>query len=294
MISIHHKYVEVNGIRMHYATAGMSDPLVVLLHGFPQFWYCWRHQINALSSRFTVVAPDLRGYNETERPDFFWDYRTDILVKDVLALIQTMGFEQVVLVGHDWGGLLAWYVGIHYPAYIKRLIILNMPHPVLFADALHTNPAQMLRSSYVSFFQLPLVPEWLLRMNNYEMIERAFRSRDKRSETFTDEDVQKYKEALRKPGALSAALNWYRAYVMLGGNLKTFFGNRQHVDVPTLLIWGEKDSFLGPELTQGTERYVRNLTRCSIPEASHWLQEEAPERVNHCIMDFLSDMAPTV
>lgn len=287
MGDVEHHYIRVNGIRMHYVRAG-SGPLLVLLHGFPEFWYSWRYQIPALCSHFTVVAPDLRGYNETDKPPFVWDYRVDVLLKDVRELIRVLGYEQAVIVGHDWGGQLAWYMGIHYPEYVDRLVVMNVPHPVLFADALHFNPSQMIKSAYVSFFQLPVVPELLIVANDYELLERTLRESAARDDTFSDEDILAYKQALSKRGALTAALNWYRAYVSMGGNLKTFFGSRKHVDAPTLLVWGEQDTFLGQEITRDTGKYVPDLHICYLPQCSHWVQQECPDAVNRCILEFLS------
>ncbi len=287
MESFSHHSVRVNGIRMHYVTAG-SGPLVVLLHGFPECWYSWRHQIPVLSEHFTVVAPDLRGFNDTDKPMFVWDYRIDVLVKDIITLIHAVGYDRAYIVGHDLGGLLSWYIGIHHPKFVERLIVLNVPHPVLFAESLHINPIQMFRSTYISLFQLPFIPELLISANNYAMLDVAMRGTAVNKEAFTDEDMQFYKNALKKPGAMTAALNWYRAFVILGGNMNTFLGKHKFVRVPTLLIWGEKDPFLGVGLTRGTERFVSDLRVAYVPESAHWVQQEQPEIVNQYILDFLA------
>ncbi len=282
-----HCYEDVNGIRLHYVQAG-SGPLVVLLHGFPQCWYCWRHQIDALAQHYTVVAPDLRGYNETEKPPFLWDYHIKTLMKDVIDLLRVVGPQRAAIVGHDWGGLLAWRLAMDYPSHVERLAVLNMPHPIRFADAMHFNPLQMLRSSYISFFQLPLVPEVLLRADNYALIAQTLRQTAARRDVFSTEDIQFYIDAISMPGALRAALNWYRAYVGLGGNLSTFFLKREKIKTPTMLIWGEKDSFLSSSLVRGTDRYVANLDIRMLPGCSHWVMEEAPHDVNDLLLEFLA------
>lgn len=284
MEQLKHCYTDVNGIRMHYVTAG-SGPLLLLLHGFPEFWYSWRQQIPALSPYFTVVAPDLRGYNETEKPA--WGYELDVLVTDVRELIRALGHTEAIVAGHDWGGALAWYLAIAYPHRVSRLIALNMPHPALFARALRTNPMQVLRSLYISFFQLPWLPEALLRANNYALIERVLCDDLVRKDALSAQDIQAFKDAVRKPGALTSALNWYRA---LRREHSWLMDTPMRVEMPTLLIWGQQDRALGTELTHGTERYAEDLHICYITRCSHWVQQEQPELVNRYILDFLSDI----
>lgn len=284
MENIQHGYIHVNGIRMHYVTDG-SGPLLLLLHGFPEFWYSWRHQIPALSPHFTVVAPDLRGYNETDKPA--WGYEVDVLVADVVQLIQALGYRRAIVAGHDWGGALAWYLAMVYPQRVERLITMNTPHPALFAKALRSNPGQILRSLYVPFFQLPWLPETLLRANDYALIERALRDQAIRKETFSDDDIQAFKDAISKPGALTAALNWYRG---LRHSRDWLLDAPMHVNAPTLLIWGQADRALSTELTYGTEQYVPDLHIRYIPNGSHWVQQEQPEMVNRYMREFLSDI----
>lgn len=286
MEQLQHSYIYVNGIRMHYVTAGQG-PLLLLLHGFPECWYSWRHQIPALSPHFTVVAPDLRGYNETDKPN--WGYEVDVLVTDVVELIHALGYERAVVVGHDWGGMLAWLAAMIYPQRVERLVTMNIPHPALFTRALRDNPRQMFRSLYFAFFQVPWLPELLLRANDYALITWMFRGTAIRKEAFSDEDIGAFKNAISRPGALTAALNWYRALGRgRGGDLL------QQIDpmvrVPTLLIWGQEDIALGTELTYGTEQYVPDLQIHYIPKCSHWVQQEQPELVNRFMLDFLAPM----
>lgn len=280
MNELRHEYIQVNGIRMHYVTAG-SGPLVLLLHGFPEFWYSWRRQIPALAEHFTVVAPDQRGYNETDKPS--WGYGIDVLVADIVELIRALGHERALLVGHDWGGAVAWATAIAHPQRVERLAIINTPHPAIFAENLRSNPRQMRRSSYMGFFALPLLPELAIRANDYAVVEQALRSA--RPGTFDDEEIAAYKDALSKPGALTAGLNWYRAAARQGTQ-GLYSGTGMRCEVPTLLIWGDNDRYLGRELVEGTERFVPDLTVHHIPGASHWVQQEEPAQINRYLLEF--------
>lgn len=281
MGELRHEYVQINGIRMHYVTAGRG-PLVLLLHGFPEFWYSWRHQIPALAEHFTVVAPDQRGYNETDKPG--WGYEIDVLVADVVELIKALGHERALLVGHDWGGAVAWATAIAMPHRVERLAILNTPHPAVFARHLRSNQAQMRRSWYMGLFLLPWLPEQLIRANDYATIEQSLRG-DTPPGTFSDEEIAAYKDAISRPGALTAGLNWYRAAGMQGPR-GLYAGTGMRCEVPTLLLWGETDRFLGPELADDTHEFVPDLTLRRMPGVSHWVQQQAPAEVNRSLLEF--------
>jgi pimeloyl-ACP methyl ester carboxylesterase len=273
----------VNGVRLHYVEAGTGPP-VLLLHGFPEFWYSWRHQLPALAAAgFRALAPDLRGYNESDKPAGVASYRLEHLRADVLGLIRHLGAERVALVGHDWGGVVAWDVAIHAPEAVDKLVVLNAPHPAAFRRDLK-RPGQLLRSWYVFFFQLPRLPEWSLRRRGFAAVERMFRRQPARPDAFTDDDIWEYKRALARPGALTAALNYYRAAPRTAG--EALRGLRQ-VQAPTLLVWGERDPYLGPHLTRGLEPWVPDLRVERLPGVSHWVQNDAPERVNALLADFL-------
>lgn len=279
---VEHHVRQINGIRMHYVQAGHGQQLVVLLHGFPEFWYSWRHQIPALAERFTVVAPDLRGYNDTEKPN--WGYELDVLVNDVVDLIRELGFPKAVVVGHDWGGVIAWALAIAYPQRVSRLIVMNAPHPAIYGAQRFVNWRQALRSWYIGFFQIPVLPEALLRRPG--MIAQMFRGAAVDKRAFTDEDLRQFEQAMAKPGALTAALNYYRALVQRGTR-GLFRGTGMRVHAPTLLIWGEQDLALGKELTYGTERFVPDLQIRYLPNCSHWVQQECPQQVNDALRAFL-------
>jgi pimeloyl-ACP methyl ester carboxylesterase len=274
----------VNGVRLHYVEAG-SGPLVVLLHGFPEFWYSWRYQIPALAAAgYHVVAPDLRGYNTSEKPPGVRSYMLDTLTDDVLGLIHHMGEQSAVVVGHDWGGAVAWNVPMRHPHVVDTLIVLNAPHPAAFLRELRT-PGQMAKSWYMLFFQAPWLPEALFRAANYAVVERTFRTDPVRRDAFSEDDIRRYKRALSRPGALTATINYYRA--LFRRNPREAIRPPPPITCPTLVIWGERDRYLGVPLTEGLEQWVSNVRVERIPEASHWVQIDAPDQVNQLMLDFL-------
>jgi pimeloyl-ACP methyl ester carboxylesterase len=281
---IHH-HATVNGVRLHYVEAG-AGPLVVLLHGFPEFWYSWHHQIPPLAAAgFRVRVPDLRGYNDSDKPAGVANYRLPLLSADVAALIRAAGVERAVVVGHDWGGGIAWDVALRHPEVVERLVVLNAPHPLAFQRELRTF-SQLRKSWYIFFFQLPWLPEWLIRRGNFASLERVLRQEPVRPGAFSNDDIRLYKEALARPGALTAAVNYYRA----------IFQTRRWrprstpvLKAPTLLIWGERDRYLGVRLIEGLGQWVENLRVERLPDASHWVQNDAPERVNELLIGFLRE-----
>lgn len=276
-----HDYISSNGIQLHYVTAG-EGPLMLMLHGFPEFWYSWRHQIPEFSKDHKVVALDLRGYNESDKPEGVSAYAMPELVRDIQGVITGLGYETCTLVGHDWGGAIAWNFAYAHPELLDRLIVLNLPHPAKFVAGLKT-PQQLLRSWYMFLFQLPALPELILWWDDYRAIASAFVEMAIDKTAFTPADLEKYKDAAAKRGALSAMLNYYRAAFQSG------FGAREEkLTIPTLMIWGENDAALGTELTYGTEAYVEDLEICYIPNCSHWVQQEQPKLVNQYIREFLS------
>jgi epoxide hydrolase 4 len=283
-----HDFVEANGIRFHYVTAG-EGPLVLLLHGFPQFWYAWRHQIPALAERFKVVVPDLRGYGDTEKPPRVADYRTGILAADVAALVNAFGCEKAHIVGHDWGGGVAWTTAFEHAAVVDKLAVLNCPHPMLFARALRSNLRQLGRSWYMFFFQLPVIPELVFRLSPERLVERMFRRMVIRPDTFSDEDLRQFKEALEKPRALTSAINYYRATFRNFSAMRELERSPKAIGSPTLLIWAENDVALGKELTYGMEPLFTGPFRIHyVLNCSHWVNEEQPELVNRLLLEFLT------
>ncbi len=279
-----HGYEVVNGVRLHYVEAG-AGPLVMLLHGFPEYWYSWHRQIRSLvAAGFHVVAPDLRGYNFSDKPCGVRAYRVEALLADAAGLIRRTGESSATVIGHDWGGVLAWLLPLHYPELVQKRVILNAPHPAAFRRELHRSVDQVRRSWYIFFFQLSLLPEALMRAGDFALLRRMLTRQPTRPNAFSADDVARYRRALAQPGALTAAINWYRAAF----RRPTRPDEDAPCNVPTLLIWGERDAFLSPRLTEGLEQWAPNLRVERIANASHWVQNDAPERVNELILDFLS------
>lgn len=281
-VSRQHGFLQTNGLHLHYVRQGQG-PLMLFLHGFPEFWYSWRHQLDYFADRYTCVALDLRGYNDSDKPTGIDAYRLDVLVEDVRGAIAALGYDRAVLVGHDWGGAIAWAFAYAHPELLQSLIVMNIPHPAKFAEGLRT-PQQLLRSWYIAAFQLPFLPELLLQAGDHWLIGQILQGMATGKAAFSDADLQAYKTAAAKPGALTAMVNYYRA-VSLGDQQAQSWGL---LDVPTLLIWGEDDVALGKELTFGTEDYVRHLRLRYIPQCSHWVQQERPHQVNALMDEFLA------
>ncbi len=283
-----HEFVQANGIRFHYVTAG-EGPLVLLLHGFPQFWYAWRHQIPALAERFRVVAPDLRGYNDTEKPPRVGDYHPSILATDIAELVRALGEKKAHVVGHDWGGGVAWSTALDHPDVVDRLAVLNCPHPRVFAKALRSNLSQLRKSWYMLVFQIPLLPEWAILRNDVAIAEEAFRGWSIRKDTFTDQDLDEFRNAMKKPGAITAGINYYRATFRDFRAARRMMSDERKIAAPTLLIWGENDAALGKELTYGMEPLFSAPFRVAyVPNCSHWVNEEQPGLVNRLLLEFLT------
>ena len=279
-----HREGIVEGLRLHWVELGEGPP-VLLLHGFPDFWYAWRHQLPALAAAgFRAVAPDLRGYNRSEKPPGVGSYRVGRLAGDMAGLIRALGAERAAVVGHDWGGVVAWHLAMHRPEVVERLAVLNAPHPAAFLRELRT-PGQMLRSAYAGFFQLPWLPEAVLRAGNFALLRRALRAETTRADAFPDGELARYVEAWSQPGALSAMLAYYRAAGR--GGLRRQGRRARPVRAPTLLLWGERDPHLRVELTEGLEPWVRELRVERIAEAGHWVMIDAHAHVNRRLVEFL-------
>ncbi|WP_180963263.1 alpha/beta fold hydrolase, partial [Fischerella thermalis] len=229
-----HDYITTNGIKLHYVTQG-EGALMLMLHGFPEFWYSWRHQIPEFAKYFKVVAVDLRGYNDSEKPQEKSAYVMDEFMKDIQGLIKGLEYEKCILVGHDWGGAIAWCFAYAHPEMVERLIILNIPHPAKFSEGLRT-PGQLLKSSYMFLFQLPWLPELLMQSLDYQLLENAFKGMAVNKNAFSQADIEAYKNAAAKRGALTAMLNYYRNIFQD----KMFNKSWGILEVPTLMIWGEK------------------------------------------------------
>jgi pimeloyl-ACP methyl ester carboxylesterase len=269
-------------IRLHAVAAGPKDaPVVILLHGFPEFWYSWHRQIEPLAAAgFRVIVPDQRGYNHSSKPRGFHRYALGELTSDVMAIADQLGKQKIFLAGHDWGAAVAWSVALIHPERIARLAILNVPHPSVMRRYLMTHRGQLRRSWYMFFFQIPFLPEALFSANRFRMGRSAL-ERSSRAGTFTSEDLAQYRAAWSQPGAVTAMIHWYRAAF----RFRPHFADRT-VRVPTRILWGERDRFLLYEMAEASLRYCSDAEVISFPEASHWLQHEEPARVSELLIEF--------
>ncbi|AUX33266.1 MULTISPECIES: alpha/beta fold hydrolase [Sorangium] len=280
-----HRFTERSGVRLHYVEAG-EGPLVVLLHGFPELWYSWRHQIPALvEAGYRVIAPDMRGYNLSDKPRGVGAYAIGELTADVAALIEASGAERAAaVVGHDWGGGVAWTFAMQYPALLERLVILNCPHPQKLLAGFRT-ARQLRKSWYMFFFQLPRVPELVAQRSDYALLREALKNDPQRPGAMSDDDLARYVASWSQPGALTATINYYRA-MFRPGSLRGI-SKPTRVDVPVLVIWGEHDRYLGAELAAPDPELVPNARVARIPDASHGVLYDRPERVNQLLLEFL-------
>ena len=275
-------YLTANGLRFHYVEDGPADgPLVLLLHGFPEFSYSWRHQLPALAARgFHAVAPDLRGYHLSDKPSGVAAYDIDLLADDVTGWMDALGAPRAIVVGHDWGGGVAWHVAARHPDRVSKLVVLDCPHPAVMARALVRNRAQRRKSWYMFFFQLPLVPERRLAGNGMRGWIAGWGGH------LGDEDLARYVEAFPDAAALCGPINYYRAAFRRWPRMLR--DKPRKVPAPTLLVWGADDRILGLELTQGMQRLVTGPLRVEIVAgAGHFVQQDAPAEVNRLLCDFL-------
>jgi epoxide hydrolase 4 len=292
---IQHKYADVNGVRLHYAQAGKGR-LILFLHGFPEFWYEWRKQIAEFSRDHRVVAPDMRGYNLSSKPTEVDQYQVRLLVEDVRALGEQLAGKgkKFTLVAHDWGGAIAWAYAIAHPATLDRLVIINAPHPGIFQRELRENPAQQKASQYMLMFRSPQA-EQTLSANNHAMLVNIVLGPGLKDGRITEADKKMYLDAWSQPGALTGGLNYYRA-ARVGppspdgqpgtGNFAPD-PSALMVKIPTLVIWGEKDTALLTGNLEGLDKFVPELTVKRIPDATHWVINEQPDVVNRHIREFI-------
>lgn len=275
--------VEANGLRFAIDEAGEGDDVALFLHGFPESRHCWRHQLPAVAGRgWRAVAVDMRGYGGSSRPETRAAYRIEYLIEDVAALFDALGARRRLLIGHDWGGIIAWAAAIRRACPLDGLIILNAPYPTVFAKVMRRSWRQRLRSWYVLFFTLPWLPERVMTADHALMVGQALRRSASRPDVFPAETLAHYRDNAAQPGAMTAMLNYYRANLDIGAMAKG-----PGVDAPTLLLWGEHDHALGAELVPGTESFVPDLAVRMLPGVSHWISEEAPQQVNDAIADWL-------
>jgi pimeloyl-ACP methyl ester carboxylesterase len=278
----------INGIALHVVLAGPATgkPLV-FLHGFPEFWFAWRLQIDHfVSSGYRVIIPDQRGYNLSDKPAGIASYSIDLLAKDVVGILDTVTDSKAFVVGHDWGAVVTWYLAARYSERVSRTAMLSVPHPRIFTKNLIIKSAQLRRSWYLFFFQLPWLPEFVLRRRDWSLLVRALRDTSPRG-VFSDADLKRYKESWSKKGALTAMLNWYRA-ALLRPSKFAVDPKASRVKVPALLIWGKNDQFAGEAMARESLQYCDDGHLEMFETATHWVQHEEPAQVNTLLSQFFA------
>ncbi len=291
--AIQHHYAQVNGLRMHYASCGEpGKPLLLFIHGFPEFWYGWKAQLAHFADDYYAVAPDMRGINLSEGPAELKGYRVRNMVEDVRALIAHLGYERCVLVGHDWGGAISWAFGMAYPQHLHGMVMINAVHPGPYARELVQNPAQQAASAYMNFFCTPQADAELAK-DGHAYLFGMFAEDSKLPAWMDATEQEAYVTAWSRPGSVKAGLDYYRASPLhpssgedKGASAVTFEHSALMVNVPTLLVWGERDRFLLTDCLDGLEAYVPQLRIVRIPDASHWIVHERPDEIHLLIGEF--------
>lgn len=280
-----HHFAELDDVRLHYVEAGQG-PLVVLLHGFPEFWYSWRHQFGPLvEAGYRVVAPDMRGYNRSDKPRDWRSYRVEPLAADIGQLVGALGQEQATIVGHDWGGIVAWFAAMLHPKCVQRLSIANVPHPSHFT-AMALDPEQVRRSWYIALFQLPWLPQRRFEADDFRYLSILFSKDPEREDAFTPSDIERYKEAFGD-GAAETAMAYYKA--LLRRPPTDYKRMLRPIEVPTQVIWGRRDRHIGQLYAEPPAKWVWDVRVDYIDDASHWVQVDRPVAYNRHLLSFLGD-----
>ena len=287
-----HSYAHVNGVRLHYVSEGRG-PLMLFVHGFPEFWYEWRYQLQEFASDYQVVAPDLRGFNLSDKPADVSAYRMSVVAEDLRQLIFALGHKKAIVVAHDWGGATAWYLAMKHPEVVESLIAINSPHPATFARELANNPRQQAASEYMRHLVSPGIEEKLIE-NDYQRMVETFARRAPEGLALDSDTLDRYRAAWSRPGALTASLNYYRASPLANWSqtsaalsARSEKAQPAPLTVRTLIIWGMSDTALLPGVIDGIEEFVPDVEVVRIPEGTHWVVQEFPERVNGAMRDFL-------
>lgn len=285
-MEISFRFIQVNGIQLHIAEAGPKDaPLLLLLHGFPEFWYSWKVQIDFFAQKgFRVIAPDQRGYNLSDKPRGVKNYNLDTLVQDILAILEQEKVEKAYLVGHDWGAGAAYWVALKHPQRFHKLGILQLPHLIAMEEYLKINDSARKKASYLYFFQWPFLPEYFLKRENYRRLRHAL-TRFSRKNTFQEADIQQYIQSWQQKRCLTGMLNWYRASFWAKPRIPADVS----IQIPTLVLWGEKDFFFDKDVMEYSRKYLPQAQIIYFPEATHWIHHEFPNEVNEKLLEFLSD-----
>lgn len=277
MSDLEHTFVPTNGIRLHVVLSGPTDGIpVLLLHGFPEYWGGWRRQIPVLAQAgYRVIVPDQRGYGQSDTPREVAAYALTELVNDVIGLMDALGYETVFLAGHDWGAAVAWSAALLHPTRVRKLAILNVPHPAVMMHFLRRNPVQMLKSWYIAFFQIPGLADWLLAQNDFALAVRLLIASGKK-DTFSYQELEEYKLAWRASGGLTGMIHWYRALA----RFRLPFPPSLHLQMPVLLLWGKNDVALSAAMAAESLKFCPQGELVYFENATHWVQHDEAEAVS--------------
>jgi epoxide hydrolase 4 len=284
-LNLEHITVKTNEVNLHVVVAGpQNGKPVVLLHGFPEFWRGWLKQLEPLAATgYRVIVPDQRGYNLSDVPKNVSAYALDELTKDIIGILDHFGIEQTYLVGHDWGAAVAWTVAIQYPERVKKLGILNVPHPAVMMKFIGKSPKQMLKSWYIAFFQIPGLADWLMGLGNFAGAIKMLNASGKPS-TFSEADLDEYRKAYAKSGGLTGMINWYRAMA----RFRPAMPRDVRLEMPVRILWGKNDIALSAEMAEQSLKYCKNGELIFFENATHWLQHDEPEQINKHLTTFFS------
>lgn len=278
-----------SGVLIHVMFAGPKDgPPVVLLHGYPEFWWAWHQQMAHLArAGYRVIVPDQRGYNSSEKPRGAEAYRVDLLMADIIALIVRLRYDDVYLAGHDWGGSIAWRIAIEHPERIRKLMIFNAPHPLAWRDAALTAGKQKTINWFRTFFQLPVLPDLAARAGNFRLVVNSLRETS-RPGTFSDRELDYYRYAWARNWSMSSMINWYRAAARYPVNVP----DDSLVQVPTRIVWGMQDRYFDTRMAPLSLKYCKHGTLLEVANAGHWLLHEEPELTSRELSEFFRPGQP--
>jgi pimeloyl-ACP methyl ester carboxylesterase len=283
-----HSYLKLKDIKLHYVENGdKSKPLILLCHGFPEFWFSWRHQLKYFAKTHWVVAIDMRGYGDSEKPKKISDYDLPILEKDIVEVVRALGKEKCVLVGHDWGGAVSWNVAANNPQVVDKLVILNAPHPHAFQKKVKSSLGQFFKSWYVFLFQLPILPELTIHVQDLDIFRQMFLNANGQC-CVSDEDLEAFKYTFSKKGAWTPPLNYYRNVLSAKRIVDPNFLSIPKIKCPTLIIWGENDIALSKDLPELTREFVDDIRIEYLARGTHFIQNDMPDEVNKSIQKFVS------
>ncbi len=284
-VEIKTRFFETPAGKLHYKEAGNPEnKTLMFLHGFPEFWYSWRKQIEYFSQNYHVIAPDMRGYNKSPKPQKVKDYMITEIAGDIIRLTRFLNKEKINIIGHDWGAAITWHLALMQSDLFSKAVVLNVPHPLVFKKTVFSNPRQFLKSWYMFYFQIPYLPLWSMRRNRYHSLGQQLQKTSLEG-SFSESDLEKYKEAWARENALKYMIMWYKAAVRNTRQANLYQGKQ--VDIPLKIIWGKNDVALTPKMAKDSLDYCMDGNLTYLENATHWVHQDCPEEVNQLIEKFI-------